>query len=75
MEPLNVTEAGVCKLLKNLNPGKAAGPDEIPTRLLQKLAAELTPVVTSLIRQSLSSGQLSSLERRIDYGSIQERSS
>jgi len=25
MESLNVTEAGVCKLLKNLNPGKASG--------------------------------------------------
>jgi len=33
MGNLVVTEAGVCKLLKNLNPGKASGPDEIPTRL------------------------------------------
>ena len=48
----------MCKLLKNLSPGKASGPDEIPTRLLQTLADELTPVVTSLIRQSLSTGQL-----------------
>lgn len=24
------TYAAVCKLLKNLNPGKASGPDEIP---------------------------------------------
>jgi len=56
-------------------PGKAYGPDEIPTRLLQTLAADLTLVVTSLIRQSLSSGQLPSWERSIDYGSIQERSS
>jgi len=55
---LDGAEAGVCKLLKNLNPGEASGPDEIPTRLLQTLADELTPVVTSLIRQSLSSGQV-----------------
>jgi len=35
LEKLVVTEVGVCKLLKNLNPGKASGPDEIPTRLLE----------------------------------------
>lgn len=58
IDPLIVTEAGVMKLLKNLNPGKAAGPDEIPVRLLRELAPEITPVVTSVIRQSLSSGTL-----------------
>jgi len=53
-----VTEVGVCKLFKNLNPGKASGPDEIPTRLLKTLADEVLPVVTNLIWQSLSTGQL-----------------
>ena len=55
---LAVNEAGVCKLLKNLNPGKASGPDEIPTRLLKTLADEVSPVVTGLIHQSLNSGWL-----------------
>ena len=55
---LHVSEAGIEKLLRNLNPGKAAGPDEIPTRILKELAEELTPVITALIRQSLETGIL-----------------
>ena len=55
---LEVTGAGVHKLLRNLNPGKASGPDEIPTRLLKELADEITPVVASLIRQSTDNGYL-----------------
>jgi len=58
LEKLVVTEVGVCKLLKNLNPGKASGPDEIPTRLLKTVADEVLPEVTNLIRQSLITGQL-----------------
>ena len=53
---LHVTEAGVHKLLKNLNPGKASGLDEIPTHLLKELADDITPVVTSIIRQTLNQG-------------------
>ena len=56
--PLHVTEAGVHKLLKNLNPGKASGPDEIPTRLLKELADDITPLVTSITRQTLNQGRL-----------------
>jgi len=60
LEPLNVTEVGLCKVqtAENLNPGKASGPDEIPSGLLQTLAEELTPVLTGLICQSLNTGQL-----------------
>ena len=57
-DQLHVTEAGVHKLLKNLNPGKASGPDEIPTRLLKELADDIAPVVTSIIRQTLNQGRL-----------------
>jgi len=58
LEKLVVTEVGVRKLLMNFNPGKASGPDEIPTRLLKTLADEVLPVVVRLIRQSLSTSQL-----------------
>ena len=60
---LDVTDAGVHKLLNNLNPGKASGPDEIPTRLLKELADEITPVVAAIIRQTLSEGQLPDIWR------------
>ena len=57
-KPLDVTDTGVHKLLKNLNPGKASGPDEIPTRMLKELADEIAPAVAAIIRQTLDEGQL-----------------
>ena len=49
-DPLHVNEAGVHKLLKNLNPGKVSGLDEIPIRLLKELADDIPPIVMSIIR-------------------------
>jgi hypothetical protein len=37
MDNIHITQNGVLKLLSNLNIHKAAGPDEIPTRLLIEL--------------------------------------
>ena len=50
--PLNITVEGVLKLLRELNPKKASGPDKVPCFLLKELAAELAPVYTHLFRQS-----------------------
>ena len=36
------------KLLKELDPNKASGPDKIPCTVLKELAVELAPVVTAL---------------------------
>ena len=49
---------GVQKLLSNLNPKKAAGPDNIPCRLLKELASELAPVLTLLFNKSLATGDI-----------------
>ena len=38
--------AGVEKLLKDLNPSKASGPDAIPARVLKECASALAPVFT-----------------------------
>ena len=52
-------EDGVLKLLQCLmNPSKATGSDEIPTRLLKSLATELTPVNTEIFRLSVPPGML-----------------
>ena len=39
IEPLNITLKGIDKLLKNLNPFKAAGPDNIKPKVLKELLA------------------------------------
>jgi len=53
MDKINVTEAAVLKLLKNMNPGKVSGPDNTSPRVL-KFAYPLT----CIFRKSLSSGQV-----------------
>ncbi len=58
---VTISEAGVMKLLKGVNPSKAAGPDQIPCRILHELHVELAPVFTALFRTSYTSGKLPSV--------------
>ena len=60
MDTITVNENGVYKLLHNINPHKATGPDTIPGRLLKELAAHLAPVYTILFQASLNQGTLPS---------------
>ena len=54
MPKLNIEVTGVEKLLQNLNPGKASGPDSVPNRILKLCAKELAPMLTFIFNQSLS---------------------
>lgn len=51
-----ITCAGVEKLLRELNPYKGSGPDNIKPRVLKELAKELAPVLTCIFRTSYRSG-------------------
>ena len=44
--------------MKDLNPNKATGPDELPPRVLRLVAEPLAPILTFIIQQSLDSGSL-----------------
>ena len=46
------------KLLHNIKVDKAAGPDELPNRVLQECASEITPAVTAIFQKSVDSGEL-----------------
>ena len=46
MPELNIEVTIVEKLLQNLNPGKASGPDSVPNRILKLGAKELAPMLT-----------------------------
>ena len=59
--PLIINQNGVEKLLSGLNSSKAAGPDQIPCRILKELSVELAPIFVALLRQSLNTGALPSL--------------
>ncbi|VDI42580.1 Hypothetical predicted protein [Mytilus galloprovincialis] len=58
MNRIHVTENGVQKLLSNLNIHKAAGPDEIPTRLLKELAPYLAETFTTFFQASINQGTI-----------------
>ena len=63
IEGVEITEEGVRKLLKNLNPEKASGPDDISSRLFKELSTELAPALTIIFNSSLHAGQVPSDQR------------
>ena len=56
--PIDITVNGVLKLLKNLKPGKAAGPDNIGPRVLRELCDVIAGPLTRIFRKSLREGQV-----------------
>ncbi|KAL8575234.1 hypothetical protein ACOMHN_042355 [Nucella lapillus] len=53
---ITITTAGVEKLLKNLDPSKAGGPDELSPRVLKEVAVEIAPSFALLYQASLDTG-------------------
>ena len=51
---------GVEKLLKQLNPSKASGPDGIPNRILKECSKQLAPGLASIYQKSINTGSLPS---------------
>ena len=54
MEEFEVKEEGVLKQLNELNVNKSVGPDGLSPHLLKMLAPTITPLLTTIYRQSLS---------------------
>ena len=53
MSDITITEAGVRKLLNDVNPNKAAGPDGIPSRFLKEFSEQISPGLTLVMQASL----------------------
>ena len=60
LENIDITEVGVYKLLKDLNPHKASGPDAISSRILKELAAEVALLLTIIYQSSMNTGEVPS---------------
>ena len=58
MSNSHISNEGVIKMMKDLNPSKALGPDELHPRVLKELAVELSPVFAHLFQQSLDKGEI-----------------
>ena len=55
---ITVTENGMRKLLQQLNPHKATGPDEVSSHLLKVVASQITPALTLFFQASLDQGKV-----------------
>lgn len=53
-----IQEEGVCKLMEDLNPNKAPGPDNIPTRLLKDYAKVLCQPLSLIYQASIDQGHI-----------------
>ena len=51
---------GITKLLSNLRPDKAAGPDEIRPIVLKELRSEIAPIIQLIFERSLATGEVPS---------------
>jgi hypothetical protein len=60
MESITVSQNGIIKLLRNLKPFTASGPDGIPTRLFMETAEEIAPAITLVFQASINQGRVPS---------------
>jgi hypothetical protein len=58
IKTLKIGEQGVFKLLKDINPSKATGLDQIPNILLKTCAKTLAPGMTKIFQKSIDYGEL-----------------
>ena len=58
MLDITVTSTGIEKLLSNINPHKAVGPDQIKPIILKNLSTPLPPILKHLFQKKLDSGTL-----------------
>ena len=56
MPPINITVAGVQKLLNKFNPYKAPGPDNLQPQILRELSCQIAPVHCNIFKVSLRAG-------------------
>ena len=58
MEDFGFSVAGILKLLRNLKPGKAAGPDKLKPILLKELCDKIVPILQVIFERSIQTGKL-----------------
>ena len=60
MEPIRISRDGVYKLIKNINPNKATGPDTIAGKVLKQNIEICTDILTLIFTRSLQTGKVPS---------------
>ena len=65
MDTITIHENGVAKMLRNIKPHKATGPDEIPARLMKETADQLAPILTLLFQASYYQGIVPDSDQKV----------
>jgi hypothetical protein len=58
IRPIIIDQKGLEKLLTNINPLKASGPENIPNRILKECTIHLVPILKTILQCSLDTGEL-----------------
>ena len=75
MKPTEINVKGVQKLLENLDPRKAPGPDGLGAAVLKHLASHLAPPLAAIMEASLRAGQVPDDWRHAKVVPIHKKSS
>ena len=70
MPDIHISVQGIEKLLKSLNPHKAAGPDKLKPVVVQTLHKELAPILQVIYQRSLNTGKLPSIWKEANVSPI-----
>ncbi|KAL8612443.1 hypothetical protein ACOMHN_058571 [Nucella lapillus] len=70
---IHIHPEGVLKLLRNINPNKAPGPDKTPNLVLKERAPNLAPALTTLFQYSLDTGDLPSDWRNANIACVYKK--
>jgi hypothetical protein len=73
MADITFSTAGVEKILKNLNPHKAAGPDDISPHVLKELAPTIAPALTTIFTRSYDTGEVPDAWRKANVAPIYKK--
>ena len=58
MPDIQFSVPGIEKLLRNLNPAKASGPDLVPARILILASQKIAPILCAIYQQSFNTSQV-----------------
>ena len=58
LKDISITENGIRKLPKDLNPSKSPCPDNLGPRVLKEVSDDLAPILTTIFRKSLATGEI-----------------
>jgi len=65
MADITVQVDGVAKLLRNINPHKAVGPDNISARFMKETIAELAPALSLIFQPRFSKARCQMIGRKL----------